>query len=102
MNEAKRKRLAAKGWRFGDAREFLALSEADAALIEVKLKLAQSLRAVRIKKGLGQVRVAKILHSSQSRVAKMEVGDASVDLLVRSHLALGVSGRQLGKIIGAG
>jgi hypothetical protein len=91
MNEAKRKRLTAKGWRFGEARKVLALSEADAALIEVNLKLAQSLRAVRVKKGLGQV-----------RVAKMEVGDASVDLPVRSHLALGVSGRQLGKIIAAG
>ena len=101
MNEAKRKRLAAKGWRFGGVQEFLALSEADAALIEVKLKLAQSLRAVRIKKGLGQVRVAKLIHSSQSRVAKMEVGDGSVDLLVRSHLALGVSGRQLGRILAA-
>jgi predicted XRE-type DNA-binding protein len=102
MNAAKRKRLAAKGWRFGGVQEFLGLSDVEAAFIEVKLKLAQSLRAVRIKKGLGQVRVAKLLHSSQSRVAKMEAGDASVDLLVRSHLALGVSGRQLGKIIGAG
>jgi hypothetical protein len=101
MNEAKRKRLAVKGWRVGGAREFLALSEADAALIEVKLTLAQSLRAVRIKKGLGQVRVARLLHSSQSRVAKMEIGDASVDLLVRSHLVLGVSGRQLGRILSA-
>ena len=100
-NEAKRKKLEAKGWRFGDAQEFLGLSDEEAALIELKLKLAQSLRAVRIKKGLGQVRVAKILHSSQSRVAKMEAGDSSVsfDLLVKSHLALGTSGPELGRIL---
>ena len=102
MNEAKRKRLEAKGWRFGSVREFLSLSEAEVGLIEVKLKLARSLRATRQKKGLGQVRVARLIGSSQSRVAKMERGDASVDLLVRSHLALGVSGRRLGKILAAG
>lgn len=100
MNQAKRRKLEAKGWRFGSVSEFLSLSEAEARLIEVKLKLARSLRATRQKKGLGQARVARLIGSSQSRVAKMEMGDASVDLLLRSHLALGVSGRQLGKILG--
>lgn len=102
MNEAKRKKLEAKGWRFGDAREFLALSDEDAAFIEFKLKLAQSLRAKRLRRGMGQTQVAKIIHSSQSRVAKMEAGDpsVSVDLLVRSHLALGTSSPELGRIIG--
>lgn len=102
MNEAKRKKLEAKGWRFGGAREFLGLSDEDATFIEFKLKLAQSLRAKRLKRGMGQTQVAKIIHSSQSRVAKMEAGDpsVSVDLLVRSHLALGTSSPELGRIIG--
>ena len=101
MNEAKRKKLEAKGWRVGGAREFLGLSEEDAAFIEFKLKLAQSLRAKRLKRRMGQIQVAKIIHSSQSRVAKMEAADSSVsvDLLVRSHLALGTSGLELGRII---
>lgn len=47
MNGAKRKKLEAKGWRLGGAREFLALSDEDAAFIELKLKLAPSLRANR-------------------------------------------------------
>jgi predicted transcriptional regulator len=77
------------------------LSNEEAAFIEVKLKLAQSLRVKRQKRGLGQVPFAKIIHSSQSRVAKMEAADpsVSVDLLVRSHLACGTSGRELGRII---
>lgn len=103
MNEAKRRRLEGKGWRFGGAAEFLGLSEEEEALIEVKLKLARSLREVRIKKGLGQTGAAKIIRSSQSRVAKMEAGDpsVSVDLLLRSHFALGTKAPELGRIIAA-
>ena len=101
MNEAKRKKLEAKGWRVGSTQEFLGLSDADAAFIEFKLRLAQSLRAKRLKRRMGQFEVAKMIHSSQSRVAKMEAADpsVSVDLLVRSHLALGTSGPELGRII---
>jgi predicted transcriptional regulator len=48
-----------------------------------------------------QVALAKALQSSQSRVAKMEAGDptVSLDLLVRSLLALGASNRDLAAII---
>lgn len=101
MNEVKRRKLEAKGWRFGGAQEFLGLSDEEAAFIELKLKLAQSLRAKRLSRRLGQIQVAKLIHSSQSRVAKMEAADPSVsiDLLVRSHLALGTSSPELGRII---
>lgn len=69
----------------------LGLSEADAVLIEMKLALSRSLRDLRKRRGLTQVKVAELLQSSQSRVAKMEGGDASVsmDLLVASLLLLG-------------
>ena len=103
MNEAKKKRLLAKGWRVGSVQDFLGLSDAEAALIELKLKLAKGLRSARRKKGLGQVKLAEILHSSQSRIAKMEAGDASVslDLLVRSHLALGATDADVGRLLAA-
>ncbi len=102
MNKAKRrKQLEANGWRIGNVRQFLGLSDRETAFIELKLKLAQSLRAKRQKKGMGQIPFAKIIRSSQSRVAKMEAADSSVsiDLLVRSHLALGTSGAELGRIL---
>ncbi len=101
MNETKRKRLEALGWRFGTVKEFLGLSHEESEFIELKLRLAHSLRARRLKKGLGQIQAAKIIHSSQSRVAKMEAADSSVsvDLLVRAHFALGASGPELGRII---
>lgn len=102
MRAAKKKRLAARGWAVGDAREFLGLSEEEAAFVELKLALADNLRQRRLKRGMTQTQLAKRLESSQSRVAKMEAGDRSVslDLLVRSLLTVGMTRRELAKVIG--
>jgi len=101
MRTAKRKRLTARGWTLGDTREFLGLTDEEAAFIELKLALADSLRQRRLKRGLTQTQLAKRLESSQSRVAKMEAGDRSVslDLLVRSLLVVGTTRKELAKII---
>ena len=101
MRESKRQRLEAKGWRVGSVREFLALSEQEAEFIELKLKLAESLRAKRRQRRLGQIDLAKLVNSSQSRIAKMEAADdsVSIDLIIRSLLALGTSNPELGRII---
>lgn len=69
--------------------------------IELKLRLAEGLRRRRTERQLTQDAVAKLLKSSQSRVAKMEAGDASVslDLLIRSLVALGVSRTDFARLI---
>lgn len=101
MKAAKQKKLEAKGWKVGSAADFLELSEEEAAYIELKLKLANSLKEVRTRRRLTQKEVAKRINSSQSRVAKMETGDRSVslDLLIKSLLALGVTNNDIGKVI---
>ncbi|MBN1503925.1 MAG: XRE family transcriptional regulator [Candidatus Eisenbacteria bacterium] len=101
MRESKRKRLESKGWRFGTAAEFLHLSPEEAAYVELKAKLANNLRARRERKRLTQQGLARLVKSSQSRVAKMEAGDPSVtlDLLIRALLALGASNREIAKTI---
>ena len=101
MRESKRKRLQAKGWMVGTAKQFLQLSDEEDAYIELRLKLAVSLKARRVGQGLTQVQLAKAVRSSQSRVAKMEAGDptVSLDLLVRSLLALGTTNRELAQLI---
>ena len=101
MRENKRKRLEARGWRTGNAKDFLGLTDQEVAYIELKLRLAASLLECRQRRHLTQMELAKFLGSSQSRIAKMETGDPSVslDLLVRSLLALGTSARQLSRII---
>jgi ribosome-binding protein aMBF1 (putative translation factor) len=101
MRKSKRERLEAKGWRFGTAQEFLGLSNEESAYIELRVRLADSLRQRRQKRNLSQVELARVVHSSQSRVAKMESGDptVSLDLLIRSLLALGASARDIARAI---
>ena len=101
MRESKRRRLEAKGWRIGGAPEFLCLSPEEVAFIEVKLRLADSLRQHRVRRRLTQAEAAKMLKSSQSRIAKMEAGDPSVslDLMVRCLIGLGASAGDLARAI---
>jgi predicted metal-binding transcription factor (methanogenesis marker protein 9) len=101
MDASKRKRLEKAGWKVGSAQEFLNLSAEEAAYIEVKLNLAKELFKRRKTLRLTQVAVAKKIRSSQSRVAKMEAGDPSVsiDLLVRSLIALGETPANLQKVL---
>lgn len=101
MREKKRNRLEARGWKVGSAKDFFGLTDQEAAYIELKLRLAASLLECRRRRHLTQMDLARILRSSQSRIAKMESGDPSVsmDLLVRSLLALGTSARQLSRMI---
>ena len=101
MRDTKRKRLEAKGWRVGDTRAFLGLSEEEAAFIELKLRLAEGLRERRLRRRWTQGQLARLLRSSQSRVAKMEAADPSVslDLMIRSLFALGASKQDLARTI---
>ena len=101
MKQGKRKRLEATGWKVGTVQEFLGLTDAEAELVELKVALAEALRARRARRRLTQKQVARGLRSSQSRVAKMEAAEdgVSLDLLVLSLLKLGVSRRELAQMI---
>ena len=101
MIDAKRKRLESRGWKVGNTREFLKLTDEEEAYVELRLKLADALKRQRMRRNLTQADLARTMKSSQSRVAKMEAGDASVslDLLVRSLLAIGTSSKELAKVI---
>lgn len=103
MRKAKRTALESKGWKVGNAEEFLDLTPEEARYVELKIHLSESLRNRRERRGLTQTDLAKMIRSSQSRVAKMETGDPSVslDLLVRSLLALGASKKELAKAFAA-
>jgi len=103
MDKAKQKRLEAKGWKVGTTTDFLRLSAEEARYIELKLALSEHLKKRRMRKKLTQEQLAKMMSSSQSRVAKMEAGDptVSLDLLVRSLLTLGASEKDLAKVIAA-
>ncbi len=87
----------------GDARTFLGLSDEEQAFIDVKLALAESLRRRRVERGLTRAEFAGVLATSPSRVAKIKSGHRSIslDVLVRSLLALGATPRDLARIIAA-
>ena len=93
MKATKHKRLQNAGWKTGTAAEFLDLSDSEAALVELKLALVTAVRRTRQKRGLSQIELAQRMRSSQSRIAKIEAGDASVslDLIVRALIAAGAS-----------
>jgi DNA-binding XRE family transcriptional regulator len=102
MKSVKRKRLEARGWKVGTPSEFLNLSSEENAYIELKLALSKNLQKYRQEKKMTQEELARLLKSSQSRIAKMEAGDPSVslDLLVRSLLVLGASKKILARMLG--
>ena len=104
MRTAKVRRLKAAGWKIGSAKDFLRLSDQEAALVEVKLCLADALRLARRKRGLSQVDLAKRMRSSQSRIAKIEAGDPSVslDLILRALVASGASRREIQETLASG
>ena len=97
MKNSKRARLQAQGWRVGSTGDFLELTPEEAAFVETKLALSQSLRKRRTAQKISQTTLAKRLKSSQSRVAKMEAADAtvSIDLLLRGLFALGAKPRDV-------
>ncbi len=103
MRKEKRERLEGKGWKVGTVKEFLGLSNEEAAYVELRVRLADNLRRRRQKRNLSQTQFAEIIRSSQSRVAKMEGADPSVslDLLIRALLALGASTRDLARAFSA-
>lgn len=101
MNTEKKKRLERSGWAVGGAADFLQLSPEEAKFIELKLALGAAIKELRVKRGLTQTALASRLGSSQSRVAKMEVGDStvSIDLLIRSLLAIGAGSADIARWI---
>jgi len=101
MDTKKEKTLESKVYKVGTVEEFLGLSSEESEYIELKLALSEALIKRRKKSNLTQAQLAKMLKSSQSRVAKMEKGDptVSVDLLVKSLLALGADKKSIARAI---
>ena len=101
MNTLKKARLQRNGWAVGDTAEFINLNAQEAQFVELKLALAAGVRERREQSGMTQAALAEQLGSSQSRVAKMEAADRSVtvDLMMRSLLAIGATPGEIAKLI---
>ena len=101
MNTNKLKRLEAAGWKQTNIKEVLSLTDADVEYIETKLALTKNLRTLRHKKGVTQTELARQMHTSQARVARIEAGDPTVtiDQMLRAYFSLGATRRELAKAV---
>jgi DNA-binding XRE family transcriptional regulator len=101
MDEAKKQRLEAKGWKVGSVDDFLSLSPEESALIEIRVALASLLKQKRKQTQLTQATLALHVRSSQARIARMEHADPSVsiDLMVQTLIKMGVTRQELGHLI---
>ena len=101
MDRTEQKRLEARGWRVGDVDEFLGLSHAELAVIDLKITLTHALRERRRAEGLTQAQLAKRIDSSQARIARMEGLDHEVtlDALFKALFACGVTEGELARLI---
>jgi transcriptional regulator with XRE-family HTH domain len=74
-------------------------SAARRAVAEARRVLAAAVRRRRQAQGLTQVRLAALLGSSQSRVAKLEAADltVSLELLMRALVVLGATREEVGR-----
>jgi DNA-binding transcriptional regulator YiaG len=104
MNKPKNNRKKAEtksNWVEGSVQDFLQLSDADMEYIEMRLTVSRFLKTIRQARNMTQEVAALKLHTSQSRLAKMEAGDSSVslDLLFKSLFSLGVSRKKLAQAL---
>ncbi|HVT90746.1 MAG TPA: helix-turn-helix transcriptional regulator [Tepidisphaeraceae bacterium] len=100
MKQSKREKLKKAGFRVGTVQEFLHLTDEEMSLIELKVRLIEMLKDVRKSNGITQHDLARLIQSSQSRVAKMEAAmDVSLDLICKALFAMGVSSGQIGRTI---
>jgi DNA-binding XRE family transcriptional regulator len=101
MKPSKRRHLEKAGFKVGTVQEFLGLSDEETALIDLKVRLIELLKAARASAGVTQHELAKLLASSQSRVAKIEAAgpDVSLDLICKALFARGISRQAIGKVI---
>ena len=102
MEAKKKKHLQSKGWVVGDVDDFLDLDQADLAIIDMKLALADTIVRKRKAQKMSQAKLAEAIGSSQSRIAKVEHGDPSVSLemMMRALIGLGTSRQEIGRAIG--
>lgn len=91
MDAAKRKALEAAGWKFGDAADFLGMSDEERPLLDARVSVALAIRQQREALQLSQQELGARLTTSQPRVAKIEraASDVSLDQLVRALTAAG-------------
>jgi transcriptional regulator with XRE-family HTH domain len=87
----KQKALESAGWRFGDAADFLGMTDEERQLLDARVEAALAVRRQRIARKLSQKQLASRMKTSQPRMAKIEraASDVSLDQILRAFAAAG-------------
>lgn len=101
MEKSKKEKLQKLGYIVTDTQGYLGLSDEEMALIDLKIQLIRKLKTIREKAGVTQKELAKLMHTSQSRIAMIEGGsaDVSLDLVCKALFVLGISKKQIASAI---
>jgi predicted XRE-type DNA-binding protein len=89
------------GWTQGSVRDLLGLTDEEAILVEIRVRLSENVREMRRAKRLTQRQLAERIGSTQPRVAMLERAGASIEMLLRALLALGASRREIARLLAA-
>jgi DNA-binding transcriptional regulator YiaG len=91
LNAEKQKALEAVVWQFGDAADFLEMTEEERHLLDARVEAALAVRRLRTALKLSQKQLADRIKTSQPRVAKIEraAEDVSLDQILRAFIAGG-------------
>jgi ribosome-binding protein aMBF1 (putative translation factor) len=88
-------------WVEGSVRQLVPLTRGENEIVEMRLRLSDAIRSKRIARGITQAELAARIESTQPRVAKLERGVASFEMMLLALLALGASRRTIGRIVAA-
>ena len=91
MDPKKKKALEAAGWRFGDAADFLEMTDEERQLLDTRLEAALAVRRQRQVLNVSQTQLASRIKTSQPRIVKIEraASDVSLDQILRAFAAAG-------------
>ena len=91
MQAEKRKALEAAGWRFGDAADFLAITDEERQMLDIRVDAALAVRRQREAMKLSQQELGRRIHTSQPRNVKIEKAaqDVTLDQILCAYAAAG-------------
>jgi DNA-binding XRE family transcriptional regulator len=95
------RRRPPNGWTDGSVQDLLGLSDDEVAIVEMRVRLAQKVRELRHARGLTQQELAERIGSTQPRIAHLEQGGASLEMLIRALFALGAKRKAIGRLLAA-
>lgn len=91
MQSEKRKMLEAAGWKFGDAADFLAMTDEERQMLDLRVDAALAVRRQRQAMKLSQQELGRRIQTSQPRIVKIEKAarDVTLDQILRAYAAAG-------------